>query len=106
MNLELSVFFHFNVFRTSILFYLKSHCHANSALVDFLICHEPPRYSLFQGVPHSDGLPFIFSMVWLRAGITTARFSRTALGLPGRFIMSEHFLIPQTAREIMAFGVF
>ena len=60
----------------------------------------------YYGAAHSDALPLIFSMAWVNAGMMTARFSRTARGLPGRFMISVVFRIPHTAREIMALGVF
>src|SRR3990172_7012270 len=57
-------------------------------------------------LPHSLRSPLIFSIACESAGSITERFSRTARGLPGRFTIRVCRLIPATALEIMACGVF
>jgi hypothetical protein len=47
----------------------------------------------------------IFSTACFSAGRTKERFSLAPLGLPGRLMISEDFLTPATALEMMAWGV-
>ncbi len=55
-------------------------------------------------VPQSAGPPRSISNPCAREGSTASRFSRTALGLPGRLTMRLRPRMPAAARESMARG--
>ena len=53
----------------------------------------------------SDLSPCNFLIVCSIAGLITDKFSTAPFGLPGRFIISEFFLVPHTALETIAVAV-
>ena len=56
-------------------------------------------------VAHSDASPLRISIPCFNAGRITFRDSFTPLGLPGKFIIKDLFLIPATALDSIALGV-
>ena len=66
-------------------------------------CSGPAAYPVT--LPQSAGPPRSISSPCPREGSTASRFSRTALGLPGRLTMRLRPRMPAAARESMARGV-